>query len=143
MVSVADPLQAFVDAIRRGQIGALKGLGGFHLACLAENSDAVTELRRRKQRDEKPLAVMVRDVAAAAMLCEVSAAEAAVLQSAARPSCSYSAGLRRPGLPRVASVNLLGVLLPYSPVHHLLLDELRQPGADQRQSSDNDRQRRC
>src|SRR5262249_18178835 len=60
-----DPLADFAAALGCGQIGALKGLGGFHLACAAGNTSSVTELRRRKHRDEKPFAVMARDIAAA------------------------------------------------------------------------------
>ena len=70
--------------MREGAIGALKGLGGFHLVCDAGNPDAVAELRRRKHRDEKPFAVMVPDLAAAAALAEIGPAEHALLLS---PRC--------------------------------------------------------
>src|SRR5665213_1325843 len=70
-IDTVDPLGYFVAAIRSGKIGALKGLGGYHLVCDARNSQAVAELRRRKHRDEKPLAIMVGDMAAAESLCEI------------------------------------------------------------------------
>src|SRR5262249_20350989 len=80
-----DPLAFFVAALRAGRIGAMKGLGGYHLACDARYSRVVGELRRRKHRDEKPFALMVRDMAAVEALCEVSGAERELLQSPRRP----------------------------------------------------------
>ena len=124
-VEVNDPLAVAVSALRRGNIVALKGLGGYHLACDAEDGGAVAELRRRKHRDEKPLAVMVRDLRAVDELCEVDEAERALLASGRRPIVLLR---RRAGArladgvaPRNPS---LGVMLPYTPLHHLLLDEL-------------------
>ncbi len=92
-VSAADPLAAFAAALRRGQVGALKGLGGYHLTCDARDPAAVGELRRRKHRDEKPFAVMAPDVATAERLAEVAPAERArcCCRRAARSSCSASA----------------------------------------------------
>lgn len=121
-VPTADPLAAFAGAILAGRIGALKGLGGYHLACDARNAAAVAELRHRKHRDEKPFAIMVPDVSAAAALCVVDAAErelllgpqAPIVLLARRPSGVIAANVA-PGNP------CLGVMLPYAPVHHLLL----------------------
>jgi hydrogenase maturation protein HypF len=84
-LATGNPLAAFVDVVLSGGIGALKGLGGFHLVCNARDERAVAELRRRKQRDEKPFAVMVRDVAAARRLCAVDPREAELLVSPRRP----------------------------------------------------------
>ncbi len=111
--------------MRRGKIVAVKSLGGYHLACLADDSRAVAELRRRKHRDEKPLAVMVRDVRSAPRFCEVTEAERAVLSSRRRPIVL----LRRRSEARLADGVApenpsLGVMLPYTPLHHLLMDEL-------------------
>ena len=99
-IATRDPLGLFAEALRAGKIGALKGLGGYHLACDARNAAAVAELRRRKHRDEKPFAVMVADLEAAAALCEVGAgrAGAAAVAAPARSSCCASG--RRASSPR-------------------------------------------
>lgn len=122
---VDDPLGAGIEAIRAGRVVAIKGLGGFHLACDATSVNAVELLRRRKQRDAKPFAVMVPNSEAAARLCWLSAPERALLESIARPivllsrraKCRVAEGVA-PGNP------LLGVMLPYTPLHHLLLHDL-------------------
>jgi hydrogenase maturation protein HypF len=120
-----DPLALFVDALLQGKIGALKGLGGFHLVCDAGDQAAVNGLRLRKHRDEKPFAIMVRDLAAARSICEVSPQEAALLGAPSRPIVLLS---RLPGAAvalEVAPGNpYLGVMLPYTPLHHLLADAL-------------------
>lgn len=121
-LSTPDPLVAFVDAILGGGIGALKGLGGYHLACLARDGSAVNELRTRKHRDEKPFAVMVADLASALELVEIDPAEQELLLSAARPIVLLRK--RRPDVvaEEVAPGNpWLGVMLPYTPLHHLFL----------------------
>jgi hydrogenase maturation protein HypF len=121
-VEASDPLAAFAEAMRSGRIGAVKGLGGYHLACDARNAEAVAELRRRKQRDEKPFALMARDLAAAEALCEVNSIERGLLASPAAPIVLLrkreSAGVAEavaPGNP------CLGVMLPGTPLHHLLM----------------------
>ena len=116
----------------------MKGLGGYHLACDARNGQAVAELRRRKHRDEKPFAIMVGDLAAAEALCEVQPAEkrTAAARRAVR-SCLLRKRPRLASRPAVAPGNpYLGVMLPYTPLHHLLLrrDGRHAPGDDQRQS---------
>jgi hydrogenase maturation protein HypF len=120
-----EPLARFAAAIRSGEIGALKGLGGYHLVCDARSEPAVAELRRRKHRDEKPFALMVRDLAAVEAICDVSAAEAELLQSPSRPIVLLR---KRAGIGIVDAVAPrnphLGVMLPYTPLHHLLLEEL-------------------
>jgi len=124
-LSAPDPLRAFADALLSGKIGALKGVGGYHLACDASSEAAVSELRRRKVRDDKPLAVMVANVEQAAAVCEVSAAEAELLLSPARPIVLLKRTARAADTiaNEVAPENpYLGVMLPYAPLHHLLLD---------------------
>jgi hydrogenase maturation protein HypF len=123
-MDVPDAVAAFTDAMRAGQIGALKGLGGYHLACNARLASAVSELRRRKHRDEKPFAVMVADIAAVESLCEVSPAERELLLSVRRPIVL----LRKRTDADVAIADevaprnpYLGMMLPYTPLHHLLL----------------------
>ncbi len=117
-----DPLRRAAAALGQGQILAVKGLGGFHLMVDARDGAAVARLRRRKQRYEKPLALMVRDLAAARALCVVPAAarqlltapEAPIVLLARRPDAQVAGGVA-PGNPE------LGVMLPYAPLHHLLL----------------------
>lgn len=120
-----------VELLASGGIVAIKGLGGFHLACDAANEQAVTELRRRKRRSNKPLAVMVRSLANAERLCHVDDVERELLGGSIRPIVL----LRRratgegtdfsdaPALaPSVAhDLPELGVMLPYTPLQHLLL----------------------
>ncbi|MHB8891156.1 MAG: carbamoyltransferase HypF [Candidatus Limnocylindrales bacterium] len=125
-----DALGAAVTALLAGEIVAVKGLGGYHLACDATDEDAVCRLRDRKRRWAKPFAVMVRDVAAAEALCRVGALERTLLWGPARPIVLLRA--RRHGLPRLApSVaagnRRLGVFLPYTPLHHLLLEAIGRP----------------
>src|SRR6185312_11330940 len=123
-VTAVDPIAGAVEALRQGRIGAIKGLGGYHLACLAGHGAAVGELRRRKHRDEKPFALMVRDRTAARALCEVAPSEESLLVSPRRPIVLLR---RRPGAPVAEEVSpgnpWLGLMLPYTPLHHLLLRE--------------------
>jgi hydrogenase maturation protein HypF len=124
---LAMPVAEIVRRLRRGEIVAIKGLGGFHLACDARDETAVARLRARKDREEKPLAVMVRDVAAARRLARVDEAEAMVLEGPARPIVL----LRRPGAEAredgvadgvAPGLAWLGIMLPYTPLHHLMFD---------------------
>ncbi|MEU6701307.1 carbamoyltransferase HypF [Pseudonocardia sp. NPDC046786] len=109
-------------AIAAGRIVAVKGLGGYHLACRADDGSAVAELRRRKARSAKPFAVLVRDLGVAAAHAVVGPDEAAVLGSAQRPIVLLDRRHDAPVAAGVAPGNpLLGLLLPYTPVHHLLL----------------------
>jgi hydrogenase maturation protein HypF len=107
---------------------AVKGIGGFHLACDASSEAAVEELRRRKRRDHKPFAVMARDAAAAEKLAELGGLERLLLCSSERPIVLAP---RRAGgalAEAVAPDNpLVGLLLPYTPLHHLLLAEVDRP----------------
>jgi hydrogenase maturation protein HypF len=116
------------DLLRMGKILAVKGMGGFLLACDARNEAAVAELRRRKRRPDKPFAVMARDMEEARKMCEVSAAEEATLRHLRR-SIVILPHRRESGLsPEVAPGNeTLGVMLPYTPLHYLLFSD--SPGA--------------
>ena len=123
-----DALAAAVGLVAEGGIVALKGLGGYQLVCDATNETAVAALRERKHRPRKPLAVMVVDEAAAAALGRVGPADAALLVSAARPIVLVGAGAGgalaagvHPGADRV------GLFLPYTPLHHLILRALTRP----------------
>jgi hydrogenase maturation protein HypF len=112
-------VEEVVARVRRGQIVALKSLGGFHLICDAQNESAVAELRRRKQRGAKPFAVMVASIASVAAIAGASDAEMALLASRERPIVLLkSRGVLAPSVaPGLAH---LGVMLPYTPLHHLL-----------------------
>ena len=109
---------------------AIKGLGGYHLACDATSRDAVDTLRRRKARQDKPLAVMVGDLAAARSLAHIDRFEAALLSGPERPIVLLA---RRHGAPLAAAVAPhnphVGLLLPYTPLHHLLFH--RVPGSEE------------
>ncbi len=123
-------LAAAVASLRRGEIVAVKGLGGYHLACDAANEAAVRRLRDRKRRWAKPLAVMVRDLAAVEALCRVGALERRILTGPARPIVLLEtrSAAKREIAPSVAAGNRrLGVFLPYTPLHHLLLAALDAP----------------
>ncbi|MDX1644593.1 MAG: carbamoyltransferase HypF [Thermoanaerobaculia bacterium] len=123
-----EALIAAAMAVRRHQIVAVKGLGGFQLLVLATSAAAVERLRRLKHRWEKPLAVMVRSRSAARRLCHLTDEEAALLASPAAPIVLLP---RRPGLgvtPAVAPRNpRLGLMLPPTPLHHLLVYLIQDP----------------
>jgi hydrogenase maturation protein HypF len=115
-------LSAAQAALARGGVVAVKGLGGYHLACRATDDGPVAALRARKRRPDKPLAVMVADLDEARLIAQVDEAEADLLASPARPIVLLR---RRGGGPLSALVApdnpYVGVMLPYTPLHHLLL----------------------
>lgn len=120
-----------VELLARGSIVAIKGLGGFHLACDASNEQAVAELRRRKRRSNKPLAVMARDLADAERLCHANDVERGLLAGSIRPIvllrrravCESGGSPNALALAPSVTHDLpeLGVMLPYTPLQHLLL----------------------
>jgi hydrogenase maturation protein HypF len=121
-------LAAAVVALQRGRIVAIKGIGGYHLACRADDERTVATLRARKHREEKPFAVMAPSAAAAAALVHLGGPARELLTGPARP---IVLSLRRPEAPVAASVAPgapeLGVMLPYSPLHHLLMTDVGEP----------------
>jgi hydrogenase maturation protein HypF len=127
-IAVTNPLAAAIEMLDSGRIVALKGLGGFHLACDATSFDAVARLRRRKQRDQKPFAVMLASLADAERVAVVTLEEQRLLCGVARPivltrrrpSCGIADNVA-PGIP------LIGLMLPYTPLHHLLLSRFGRP----------------
>lgn len=124
-------IERCIELLAGGGIVAIKGLGGFHLACDASNEQAVAELRRRKRRSNKPLAVMVRDLADVERLCHVNDVERGLLAGSIRPIvllrrravCESGGSPDALALaPSVAhDLPELGVMLPYTPLQHLLL----------------------
>ena len=115
-------LEAATLALAKGRIVAVKGLGGYHLACRADDEGVVAELRARKHREDKPFALMAPTIDSALALVELDDAAGALLTSRERPIVLAQ---RRPDAPVAGSVapasRELGVMLPYSPLHHLLL----------------------
>ncbi|MCF8129501.1 MAG: carbamoyltransferase HypF [Deltaproteobacteria bacterium] len=123
-----DPIKETISILRSGAILAIKGLGGFHLCVDASNHEAVVQLRRRKHREEKPLAVMVRDSAAAQELVHVSPAEAELLCSRQKPIVLLEKKPFSSLSEQVAPLNrYLGVMLPYTPLHVLIMEGFSGP----------------
>ncbi|WP_412514194.1 carbamoyltransferase HypF [Shewanella indica] len=121
-----------IALIEQGKILAIKGLGGFHLICDAGNHDAVTELRRRKCRPAKPLALMMPSVEFAKQYAEGSSAEWQLLSSQERPIVLMGKKQHQADAPALSSaiapdIDRLGLFLPYTPLHTLLLDGLQRP----------------
>ena len=116
-----DALELARNALKAGKTVAVKGLGGFHLACRCDEPSIAAELRRRKQRDEKPFAVMCRDAEAARKICEVSDAEEKILTGARRPIVLLQK--RSKGYDHLSENGYIGVMLPYTPLHVLLFGD--------------------
>jgi hydrogenase maturation protein HypF len=126
-----DAVAAAARLLAEGAIVAVKGLGGYHLACRADDEPAVASLRARKRREDRPFALMTHDLAAARRLALVEQQEAELLQGPARP---IVLALRRDDAGVASSVAPnapeLGLMLAYTPLHHLLLADLRALGGD-------------
>ncbi len=117
-----DPIALAAKRLQAGEILALKGLGGFHLFCDARNPAAVRRLRERKARDEKPLALMVLNIASLDGLARYSDAERECLESAQRPIVLLERSGDFPGV--ADGLQELGIMLPYTPLHYLLFHAL-------------------
>ncbi len=124
-----DPVKLAAAELAAGKIIAVKGLGGIHLACRFDDPAIPAELRKRKHRDEKPFAIMCRDARTAQRICAVSPAEAALLEGFRRPIVLLRKH-DRASLTQISENNCVGVMLPYTPVHYLLFDELEKYGID-------------
>ena len=119
-----DEINTSIQKLLQGNIVAIKGLGGFHLACNALNDSAVKELRIRKKREEKPFAIMCRDVESAKKYACVSESEKKILEGITRPivllkkvnNCKLSPGV-------APDTDYLGIMLPYTPLHYLLFQD--------------------
>ena len=123
----SDVIETVAQLICQGDIVAIKGIGGFHLACDAGNENAVNSLRRRKFRYHKALALMARDIDMVSRFAEVDEAEAMLLHDRAAPIVVLQAA----GEPLAAGIapgqNTLGFMLPYTPLHHLLMQDMTRP----------------
>ncbi len=123
-----DAIRVALDRLQQGDIIAIKGLGGFHLACRAFDQDSVTRLRRRKRRLRKPFALMVRDCVAAAAFVDLSPVATKVLESAEAPIVLAPLKPNTPLPPVVApGLDQVGIMLPYTPLHALLFEQIDEP----------------
>ena len=122
-----DPLTATIELLKAGFIGAIKGLGGFHLACLSDQDTIVTSLRQRKKRSNKAFALMVKDVKTAKAYVHINEEEEKVLTSERAPILLLDR--KQNDLPEAIApgLNQLGMLLPNTPLHHLILAEFSAP----------------
>ncbi|MGR7995929.1 carbamoyltransferase HypF [Xanthobacter sp. ZOL 2024] len=126
-VGMADAIGAAAALLRAGRIVAVKGIGGFHIACDATDAAAVANLRQRKRRPSKPLAVMA-DRARAERLCEIGPAEAAALEAPSAPIVLLPLKEGHGLAPEIApGQRQVGVMLPYTPLHHLLMEAVGRP----------------
>jgi hydrogenase maturation protein HypF len=123
-IDVPDVISEVCRLLKDGNVIAIKGLGGYHLACDAQNPDAVFKLRSRKYREYKPFAIMVKDIEAAKRLCYVNEKEEKALTGSIRPIVLLR---KRPGCSVAEDVaphqKYHGVMLPYTPLHHLIVEE--------------------
>ncbi len=123
-VETADPVQKTIELLLQGRIVAIKGLGGFHLAVDAAAQDAVVRLRERKHREEKPFALMVRNVETARQLCFTSPAEEEILSSHTKPILLLKKRPRHAIAESVAPGNqFFGIMLPCTPIQHVLMQD--------------------
>jgi hydrogenase maturation protein HypF len=123
-----EPIVRAAALLSEGKVIAVKGLGGYHLACDASNERAVNELRQRKRREEKPLAIMVPDLETACRVAVTTPADTAILASRRRPIVLLARRKDSGIATSVAPGNkYLGVMLPYTPLHYLLLTEMGRP----------------
>ncbi len=128
-----EPIEAAALLLKEGKIVAVKGLGGFHLMCDATNDEAVQRLRERKRRPGKPFAVMVKEVEMAKKVARVGEMEERLLTSKERPIVLMEKASRSSlPAPRLSdavapAIDRIGLMLPYTPLHHLLFDHIDVP----------------
>ncbi|MEH1808326.1 carbamoyltransferase HypF [Nostoc sp.] len=128
MFSMLDDVDAVCTLLQKGEIVAIKGLSGIHLACDATQETVVQKLRQRKRRYHKPFALMARDIEIIEQYCTVNAKEKELLTSSAAPIVLLQATGKKLVAPSVASgQNTLGFMLPYTPLHHLILRRMNRP----------------
>lgn len=128
MFSMLDDLDAVCTLLQKGEVVAIKGLGGFHLACDATLENAVQKLRNRKHRYHKPLALMARDMNIISEYCYINDLEKALLTSSAAPIVLLKIKDNHQLASSIApGQNTLGFMLPYTPLHHLILKRMKVP----------------
>ncbi|WP_375512163.1 carbamoyltransferase HypF [uncultured Nostoc sp.] len=148
MFSMLDDVDAVCTLLQKGEIVAIKGLGGIHLACDATQETAVQKLRQRKKRYHKPFALMARDIEVVEQYCSVNTKEKELLTSSAAPIVILQATGKKVAPSIALGQNTLGFMLPYTPLHHLILRRMNRPIvltsgnlADEPQCIDNDEAR--
>ncbi len=122
---IGDPIEEAVKILYKGEILAIKGLGGFHLALYPFNESVVKRLRIRKRRPAKPFALMVRDLDVAEKYCEIDNNEKKLLTSVRRPIVLLRRRGNAPFIPKIVApdTDYLGVMLPYTPLHHIIMQK--------------------
>ncbi|MCC5599610.1 carbamoyltransferase HypF [Nostoc favosum] len=145
MFSMLDDVDAVCTLLQKGEIVAIKGLGGIHLACDATQETVVQKLRQRKKRYHKPFALMARDIKIIEEYCTINAKEKELLKSSAAPIVLLQATGKKVAPSIASGQNTLGFMLPYTPLHHLILRRMNRPIvltsgniADEPQCIDND-----
>ena len=148
MFSMLDDVDAVCTLLQKGEIVAIKGLGGIHLACDATQETAVQKLRQRKKRYHKPFALMARDIEVIEEYCTINTKEKELLTSSAAPIVLLQATGKKVAPSIALGQNTLGFMLPYTPLHHLILRRMNRPIvltsgniADEPQCIDNDEAR--
>ncbi|MEH1837283.1 MAG: carbamoyltransferase HypF [Nostoc sp.] len=148
MFSMLDDVDAVCTLLQKGEIVAIKGLGGIHLACDATQETAVQKLRQRKKRYHKPFALMARDIEVIEQYCSVNAKEKELLTSSAAPIVLLQPTGKKVAPSIASGQKTLGFMLPYTPLHHLILRRMNRPIvltsgnlADEPQCIDNDKAR--
>ena len=128
-IDTEDPVTTAAELLSKGKILAIRGIGGFHLAADATSPEAVATLRERKRRHAKPFALMARDMGVIQRYCHVGEEEAALLESTSAPIVLLRRNPAARSLPDgvAPGQGLLGFMLPYSPLHHLLLEPFETP----------------
>jgi hydrogenase maturation protein HypF len=122
-----DDVDAVCTLLQKGEIVAIKGLSGIHLACDATQEAAVQKLRQRKRRYHKPFALMARDIEIIEQYCTVNAKEKELLVSSAAPIVLLQATGKKVAPSIASGQNTLGFMLPYTPLHHLILRRMNRP----------------
>ncbi len=126
-IATHDIIDKTVSLLKQGKIVAIKGIGGFHLACLASSESGVLTLRKRKNRPHKPFALMAKDLAMVEYYCSVSKQESLLLTGSTAPIVLLNKKTDTLSEHIAPNQNSLGFMLPYSPMHYLLLDQLDAP----------------
>ncbi len=135
LLNERDPLKATIELLKQGAIGAIKGLGGFHIACNAANDDAVKKLREKKRRSNKPFAIMCPDINTVKKVCNVSVQSEILLSSELKPIVLLPKKSKAKASRYINFIskyvapdnNYFDVMLPYTPLHHLLLNPPSPP----------------